>query len=269
MDKNLNEKYLQLASDLATMIQGLPEAKYILLIGSVVDQTADHLSDIDTIILYDKEPSEPDLATLLGKESVYKFWLDDDHFHVHYKKENVDMTMLFTPLKRIEDFVNQYPHINFNDYAEVSRYIVNGKRLAGDEQTFDAWQKKCRIVPFEVKEKVFQKEMPSLSFWFKSDHLLMLAERSDWIMVNRTINMSIEGILRVIYLLNDEIMIKPKRTRIHLEQCTIKPPDIQIRLENLYLHKNTLADVKDKIEQMLSIIDDLKALIQQHHTTES
>ena len=86
VDQNLNQKYFQLASNLAHMLQDLSEAKYILLIGSVVDQTADQYSDIDTIVLYDAEPSESDLAHLLGKESVYKFWLDDNHFHVHHKK---------------------------------------------------------------------------------------------------------------------------------------------------------------------------------------
>lgn len=269
MDQGLNQKYLQLASDLAIKLQDLSEAKYILLIGSVVDQTADQYSDIDTIVLYDNEPSESDLAHLLGKESVYKFWLDDNHFHVHHRNKSVDMTMLFTPLRRIEHFIHQYPDLGFNDYAEISRYIVNGKLLAGDEKTFISWQKNCRIVPKSVKEKVFRKEIPSLSFWFRSNHLLMLAERSDWIMVNRTINMSIEGILRVIYLLNDEIMIKPKRTRIHLNQCAIKPHDIQARLENLYLHKNTLADAKDKVDQMLSILSDLEELVQKHHEYKS
>ena len=130
VNKSLNERYFQLASDLAAILKDLPEAKYTLLIGSVADQTADQFSDIDTIVLYDEEPSEPKLADLLGKESVYKFWLDDYHFHVHYSKENVDMTMLFTPLKRIESFVSKYPQINFDEYAELSRYVVKGKLLA-------------------------------------------------------------------------------------------------------------------------------------------
>ena len=48
----------------------------------------------------------------------------ENHFHVHLNKENPHITLLFTPVARIQGFVESYPDIDFNDYAELSSYSL-------------------------------------------------------------------------------------------------------------------------------------------------
>ena len=116
----------------------------------------------------------------------------------------------------------------------------------------------------KMKVQTVKHIMGSLYFWFQRDEMLPLAHREDWIMFNRTIDECIVTVLRVIYLLNDKILIKPKRARVVLDQCQVKPAEIAQRLEDLYLHRNSLEDARTKVEQGREILSDLSALISEH-----
>mgnify|MGYP001359859408 CR=1 FL=1 len=83
--------------------------------------------------------------------------------------------------------------------------------LHGNPQEFALWQSKCEKVTAGMKRGRIHNVMGSLNFYFRGGSLLQLARRGDWIMVNRTLDESVLGILRVIYLLNDGMMVKPKR----------------------------------------------------------
>ena len=267
MTEDLIGQYYAQARKTAERLSTLADSRYVLLIGSVADGTADEHSDIDLIVLFGDEPSEGDIARSLEMEAVSKFRFDEFHFHTHYRVNGKVEAVLFTPARRIERLVEEYPDISFDEYAELSRYIINGDLLQGDERELSRWQEKCRRVPLEMKKETIHKAMASLRFHFKQGNLLSLAERSDWIMVNRTIDVAVLDILRIVYLLNDQIMIKPKRTRSALGPFGVKPHRLVDRLEGLYMHKNTLVDVQAKVAETASIMDELKELTEQELPT--
>ena len=260
MNEEINRRYQAQAKDTAIALAALAESRYVLLIGSVADGTADEHSDIDLLVLYHDEPSEESIALTLQMDSVFKFRLGEFHFHTHYRVDGKKQAILFTPGDRLERFVQEYPDISFDEYAELSRYVVNGDLLHGDQRQFLSWQEKCRRVPDEMKRTTIHREMASLRFWIKEGNLVQLAERSDWIMVNRTINEAIQGILKIVYLLNEKILIKPKRTGVESDTFGVKPKELVPRLEELYLHKNNLADVKAKVDKAALILDELEQL---------
>jgi len=261
LDQDLNRRYLDAAEEIAAQIGAMPQNRAVVVIGSVAEQTADRHSDIDLLVLYREEPEAEEIASALSQPSVGTYRFDENHFHVHLNKEDPHITLLFTPAARIQGFVESYPDIDFNDYAELSSYIVNGRLLHGDEEEFASWQRACVTIPMKMKVETVRHTMGSLYFWFQRDALLTLAHRKDWIMFNRTISECVVIILRVIYLLNDRIMIKPKRTRIVLDQCKFKPVEIAQKLEDLYLHRNSLEDAMAKVAQGREILRDLVALI--------
>jgi hypothetical protein len=134
--------------------------------------------------------------------------------------------------------------------------------LHGDQEEFSSWRAKCERVPATMKRDTIANVMGSLNFYFRGGSLLQLARRGDWIMVSRTLGECVLGILRVIYLLNDRVMVKPKQTRVEMESFSKKPHGISDRLEALYLLKNTVADVGTKVAEVIRIFDELHALIQ-------
>lgn len=257
----MTDRLHRLASRTASRLAALDESLYVVLIGSVADGTADEHSDIDLLVLYGNEPTEKAIADSLETASIKKFHLDDHHFHAHYSQEGKTHAVLFTPPRRIERFVGDYPDLSFDEYAELSRYVVFGDLMHGDDRRFWSWQKTCMRVPTEMKRACIEKDFAGLRFYIRQGTLLPFAERSDWIMANRTINECVVSMLRILYLLNDEIMIKPKMTRQSLDRFTKKPPEASDRLESLYLHQNTFADVQKKVDQLASVLDDLEELI--------
>jgi predicted nucleotidyltransferase len=240
----------------------LKETRYVLLIGSVADGTADEFSDIDLLVLYEEEPTEVIIAACLGKDAVSKFRHGEFHFDVGHTIDGIPSGVMFTPAERIEEFVGSYPDISHEAYGELSRYIVNGMMLHGDQEEFSSWRAKCERVPETMKRDTIANVMGSLNFYFRGGSLLQLARRGDWIMVSRTLGECVLGILRVIYLLNDRVMVKPKQTRVEMESFSKKPHGISDRLEALYLLKNTVADVGTKVAEVIRIFDELHALIQ-------
>ena len=264
MNRDLNRRYLDTAEEIASQIGAMPQNQAVVVIGSVAEQTADRHSDIDLLVLYREEPEAENIASALSQPSVGKYRFDADHFHVHLDREDPHITLLFTPAARIQGFVENYPDIDFNDYAELSSYIVNGRLLSGDEVEFTTWQITCATIPMKMKVQTVKHIMGSLYFWFQRTELLTLAHRGDWIMFNRTISECVVTVLRVIYLLNDKIMIKPKRARLVLDQCKLKPVEIARRLEDLYIHRNSLEDAITKVEQGREILSDLAALISEY-----
>ena len=258
----LSKAHYNRAVEVASRLSGLRESRYVLLIGSVADGTADEFSDIDLMVLYEKEPAEVDIASCLGKDAVSKFRHGEYHFDVGYTIDGIPSGVMFTPAERIEGFVGSYPDISHEEYGELSRYIVNGMMLHGDEEKFSSWKARCERVPEAMKRDTIANVMGSLNFYFRGGSLLQLARRGDWIMVSRTLGKCVLGILRVIYLLNDKVMVKPKRTRVEMESFSRKPQGISDRLEALYLLRNSVADVEVKVAEVIRIFDELYALIQ-------
>jgi hypothetical protein len=267
METELSKAHYQRAVTVAAKLSLLEESRYVLLIGSVADGTADEFSDIDLLVLYQDEPSEASIASCLGKDSASKFRHGEFHFDAANTIDGVHSGVMFTPVERIEGFVIDYPEVSYDEYSELSRYIVRGMILHGDRQEFALWQSKCEKVPEGMKRGMIHNVMGSLNFYFRGGSLLQLARRGDWIMVNRTLDESVLGILRVIYLLNDGMMVKPKRTRVEMDGFRLKPQGISKRLEDLYLFKNTVADVEAKVAHVIQIFDELHALIQSDPAT--
>lgn len=261
---SLNKKYFQIASDISNKLSSLSKNNYIVLIGSVANQNVDKYSDIDIVVFYNQEPSETAIARLFNIPKGKKFWLDDTKFHIHLKIDNIDATTLFVNFKYIEQLIKKAPNLSLDELVVLSKYIADGKLLHGNQQKFQSWKKICKIIPKKIKDGLIYHKMSSLNFWFRQNNLIQLAKRSDWLMVNRTINHSIEWLLTVLYLLNDKIYINPKRGGYILDNFKIKPNEIAQRLENLYLLKNTLRDVKSKINSMVSIMDDIEKLIKKN-----
>ena len=129
MNQDLNRRYLNAAEEIASQVGAMPQNQAVVVIGSVAEQTADRHSDIDLLVLYREEPEAENIASALSQQSVGKYRFDEHHFHVHLNKEDPHITLLFTPAARIQGFVESYPDIDFNDYAELSSYIVNGRLL--------------------------------------------------------------------------------------------------------------------------------------------
>ncbi|HCR19371.1 MAG TPA: hypothetical protein DIU35_17985 [Candidatus Latescibacteria bacterium] len=231
----------------------LAETRYVLLIGSVADGTADEFSDIDIQVVYRNEPLEKDIAACLGKISVCKFLHGEFHFGANHQIDDIPAGVMFTSRDRIAGLVEEYPDVSYEEYGELSRYIVNGKVLHGDKDAFATWRRKCERVPAAMKRGTIANVMGSLNFYFRGGNLLQLAERGDWIMVNRVLNESVMGMLRIVYLLNDRMMVKPKRTRIEMDGFQRKPRRISDRLEDLYLLRNTVSDVKTKVDQVIHL----------------
>ncbi len=134
----VNQRYLKLARGVGDRLASMPESRFVLLIGSVADGTADAFSDIDLMVLFEPEPTEEVISRSLAKASVRKFWLSDHHFHVHYLLDGMPNAVLFTSAQRIEGFVEAYPDVSFAEYSKLSRYIVHGYPLHGDHDEVDS-----------------------------------------------------------------------------------------------------------------------------------
>jgi hypothetical protein len=158
-------------------------------------------------------------------------------------------------------FVDRYPQVSFEEYAELSRYIVRGRLLQGAEEEFRSWSEKCKTIPPEMKSKTIRKQIAGVRFYFREGNIDPLVKRQDWIMVNRTICEGVLSILRVVYLLNDQIMIKPKRTRQELEGLPRKPDDFCGRLEVLFTLKNTDSDARQKSAELEALLSEVEQLV--------
>lgn len=226
MNAEINTKYYRLARKIAHGLAALEACRYVILIGSVADGTADDYSDIDLLVLYSDEPSDDAIASALNWKSIRKFWLSKNHFHAHHIIDGMKNAVLFSSANRLEGLIKRYPAVSFDEYAEISRYVVNGKVLHGDEDAFSLWQQKCRRVPEDMKRDTIHNAWAGLRFYMKEGNALSAAERSDWIMTNGVIEGAVLTILKIVYLLNDAVLIKPKRTRIELEAFPLKPDQL-------------------------------------------
>ena len=214
MKIDFNKKYVKKATEIAKKLKLDKECKQVILVGSVAGGYADKYSDIDLLVLYKNEPTEESLQNLLNIPKVNKFWLDKNKFHVHLKSDQStiqNIAILYTSYDRLKKFVKSYPKVTFDEYLEISKYIVDGVLLNGDKNEFKLWSSRCKEVPEKLKKDILHNKISSLNFWFKQGSLELLIKRKDWLMVNRTIHYGIEWILTSIYLLNDKIFINPKR----------------------------------------------------------
>lgn len=261
---NLNKKYYKIANEIAQKISIFPTNRFVVIIGSVANQLVDKYSDIDLVVFYTKEPTKKELENIFNIPTANKFWLDDTKFHIHIKIEGIDATTLFVSQKYLEALMNKMPNLTLDDFAILSRYIGEAKLLHGDAKMFTTWGKVCNKIPKKIKNDTIHHRMSSLNFWFRQGNLINLTERSDWLMINRTLNHSIEWILTVIYLLNEKIYLNPKRAKNILENCLLKPKNIAKRLENLYILKNTKNDIMKKNKEMVSIMDDVEKLVKKN-----
>lgn len=260
VDTDINKKLRDQARNLTKELKRLPHCLFVILIGSVARNTADEYSDIDLVVLYNKEPSVKELATHLGVKRLNKFWLNESSFHVHLKKCDQIIAPLFMPVASIQTRISQRSIISYEEYKELWLYIRNGKLLYGNKQIFSKWQRACKVVPEKLKRERIHREASSLNFYFTQGHLLQLAQRSDWTMIGRTMSAAVEWILTIVYLLNDRVYITPKSAAENLAHCRVKPKNLLKRLELLYLLENTMADTIRKISRVLSLIKDMEKL---------
>ena len=113
METELSKAHYQRAVTVAAKLSRLEESRYVLLIGSVADGTADEFSDIDLLLLYQEESFEASIASCLGKDSASKFRHGEFCFDAANIIDGIHSGVMFTPVERIEGFVSDYPDTSY------------------------------------------------------------------------------------------------------------------------------------------------------------
>jgi hypothetical protein len=235
----------------------------VLLAGSAGEGTADHFSDLDLIVYYDRLPDPAAFRGLLAEVGAERLQASgqetEESFADKYRLDGVVVETGGTTLARLEQHIEQV--LSGSDPGEpLTKAVIGlmkGLPLHGEEIIA-----RCRdrvvLYPGPLARAIVDKHLRVFPYWSVPEYL---AARDARLFEMQSL---LDGAFNVLALLSglNRVYFTPfqfKRMRAHVAALEVAPPRLADRLESLFeLDRSAAA------EELRRLVEETVSLIEEH-----
>ncbi len=258
-------RYLtDLARRVAAPYSGLPQARAVLLTGSVSEDVTDTFSDLDMSVYYDELPTEERLAEIRSANGAPgRLWLLGDRADggviEAYLVNGVECQIVHTTVAAWEGHM-----ATILERLEVDSPLhkamdgtLHGIALHG-APLIAGWQARIAAYPDALAEAMVRHHLRFFPLWYLRDRFLVrdaLLWRCQAMVENG------QHLLGVLAGLNRQYFstFQFKRMRRFVDRLAIRPPDLAERIELLLS-----PDVETAIATLEGLVGEVVALVERH-----
>lgn len=243
------------------------EVKAIALGGSGVNNTSDHLSDIDVYIFVEKDISVSNREEMVKKiSSKYEvgceYFGSGDEFFVN--KLNTQLDAMYFNINWFESVVNNVwvKHYPSNGYTTAFLFTLNNFQIIYDT---DNWLLNLHNsiqteYPNELKQNIIKrnimlmKDKPFASYY---EQIEKAVKRNDVVSINHRITAFLASYFDIIFAVNELLHPGEKRLiQYAKDNCNILPDNFEENIKKLLIQPNfeTLNILNDMVEKLRKII---------------
>lgn len=253
---------LALARKIAASYARNPNARVVMIAGSVGRGRADRYSDIEVDVYYERPPTEAErIAGVEGCGGVVdKFDEDEDEweeqmflggFHA------ATSTFLTSTMERyLAEVVDQH---QIAPSAQTRLYSLQHALPVKGEAQIEAWRAKAAAYPDGLAHAMLREYLPFRGFWYAEE---MLAARDDRLLLYDIFVWVERQILGALLGLNRLYMSTPDHMK-HMDEMigemSLKPAGLSARLKEAF----RLEPVQG-VQSLKEIITEILALVEQH-----
>lgn len=256
---------LALAQKIAASYAQNPNARVVMIAGSVGRGTADRYSDIEVDVYYEKPPTEAErIAGVEGCSGVVdKFDEDEDEWEEQMFLDGfhaATSTFLISTMERyLAEVVDQY---QIAPSAQTRLYSLQHALPVKGETQSQQWLAKAAAYPEGLVHTMLQEYLPFRGFWYAEE---MLAARDDLLLLYDIFVRVERQILGALLGLNRLYMSTPDHMK-HMDEMIgempLKPANLSPRLKQAF----RLEPVQG-VQSLKEIIAEILGLVEQHVPT--
>ena len=243
------------------------EVKAIALGGSGVNNTSDHLSDIDVYIFVDKDilvsSREEMVKRISSKYEVgCEYFGSGDEFLVD--KLDCQLDIMYWNVNWFENIIENiwFKHYPSNGYTTAFLFTLNNFQIIYDT---DNWLLNLQTsiqteYPNELKQNIIKrnimlmKDKPFASYY---EQIEKAVKRNDVISINHRITAFLASYFDIIFAVNELLHPGEKRLiQYAKDNCSILPDNFEENIKKLLIQSNfeTLNILNDMVEKLRKII---------------
>lgn len=211
-----------LAERVAELLPGHVED--IVLTGSISRGVADELSDVELLVISDTLPAE------LPLEEVQS-WASGDEGAMWYggSRDGVKVELVWWTPAFVEERVRAIAAGEIVDHARLrtAEAIVNGIPLRGERH--DDWTARLARYPDRLADQILDDVTDDWIDWTRSQRTNL--RPGDALVLAQALVAAAEGILRVVFALNEEWEPGWKRLATRVEPLQVKPERLAERID--------------------------------------
>ncbi len=255
---------LNLAQQTAQVYITHPQAKAMLLSGSVAKHQADQYSDLDLMLYYETLPSEQELEqSRLAHGAPELLWVlgsrETSTIIQAYNLHGVQHQIVHTTIAAWEETLSSvFERFDMNPTTQKALSgMLEGQALYG-EAVIAAWQARLAAYPNGLRDAMVQHHLQFFPIWGMHDYF---ATRDSRLWVHQIMLEAAQNILGVLAGLNRVYFssFQLKRLRYLVKQFAFAPENLAERLELLLVSDLQTASLA--LEQLLC---ELLALLEHH-----
>ena len=243
------------------------EVKAIALGGSGVNNTSDHLSDIDVYIFVEKDISVSNREEMVKKiSSKYEvgceYFGSGDEFLVD--KLDCQLDIMYWNVNWFENIIENiwFKHYPSNGYTTAFLFTLNNFQIIYDT---DNWLLNLHNsiqteYPNELKQNIIKrnimlmKDKPFASYY---EQIEKAVKRNDVVSINHRITAFLASYFDIIFAVNELLHPGEKRLiQYAKDNCNILPDNFEENIKKLLIQSNfeTLNILNDMVEKLRKII---------------
>ncbi len=243
------------------------EVKAIALGGSGVNNTSDHLSDIDVYIFVDKDilvsSREEMVKRISSKYEVgCEYFGSGDEFLVD--KLDFQLDIMYWNVNWFENIIENiwFKHYPSNGYTTAFLFTLNNFQIIYDT---DNWLLNLQTsiqteYPNELKQNIIKrnimlmKDKPFASYY---EQIEKAVKRNDVVSINHRITAFLASYFDIIFAVNELLHPGEKRLiQYAKDNCSILPDNFEENIKKLLIQSNfeTLNILNDMVEKLRKII---------------
>lgn len=243
------------------------EVKAIALGGSGVNNTSDHLSDIDVYIFVDKDilvsSREEMVKRISSKYEVgCEYFGSGDEFLVD--KLDCQLDIMYWNVNWFENIIENiwFKHYPSNGYTTAFLFTLNNFQIIYDT---DNWLLNLQTsiqteYPNELKQNIIKrnimlmKDKPFASYY---EQIEKAVKRNDVVSINHRITAFLASYFDIIFAVNELLHPGEKRLiQYAKDNCSILPDNFEENIKKLLIQSNfeTLNILNDMVEKLRKII---------------
>jgi hypothetical protein len=255
---------LHLANQTAQVYTSHPEAKAMLLAGSVAKNTTDQYSDLDLMLYYNTLPNESELQTLrVTHGSQSPLWVlgsrETGTLIEAYNLAGVQHQIVHTTIAAWEETISSVlDKLDMNPTTQKALGgMLEGTALYGNP-IIAAWQAKIAAYPTALQEAMIRHHLQFFPLW-GMQHYFSARDSRLWVV--QILLEAAHNILGVLAGLNRVYFssFQLKRIRAIEAQFTLAPTRLAARLEQLFV-----VDFPEACHLLETLVDEVVGLVETH-----